>query len=113
LFQFMPATAVAYAVDRTSPESSTRGAAKYLATLQARFGNLGLALAAYNWGQGNLSKWLATKGAKVSSIPAETRAYVLAITGHPVEAWLGKTPPSAFGGHIARLEAEMTKPGAR
>jgi soluble lytic murein transglycosylase-like protein len=108
----MPSTAVAYAVDRSSAESSTRGAAKYLAQLESRFGNLGLALAAYNWGQGNLAKWLATKGAKVSSIPAETRAYVLAITGHPVESFLGKNPPSTFGGHIARLEAEMKKPGA-
>jgi soluble lytic murein transglycosylase-like protein len=113
LFQFMPQTAAAYAVDRTSPESSTRGAAFYLSKLQARFGNIGLALAAYNWGQGNLAKWRSTKGAKTSTIPAETRSYVLAITGHPIEAFLGKNPPSAFGGHIASLEPEMMKPGAR
>ena len=110
LFQFMPATASAYAVDRSSAESSAMGADRYLATLEKRFGNLGLALAAYNWGQGNLAKWISTKGAKTSTIPAETRAYVVAITGHPIESFLGKNPPRTFGGHVGKLAMEMQKP---
>jgi hypothetical protein len=113
LFQFMPETASAYGVERSSAESSAKGADVYLGKLERRFGNLGLALAAYNWGQGNLAKWLATKGAKTSSVPSETRAYVLAITGHQLESFLGKAAPRSYGGRIAALDREMKKPGAR
>jgi soluble lytic murein transglycosylase-like protein len=103
----MPQTAVAYAVDRSSAESSTRGAAKYLAQLESRFGNIGLALAAYNLGPTRLAAWLKKPGAKVSELPEETRNYVRAITGHGIEAFLSRNPPKAFGGHIARLESEF------
>jgi soluble lytic murein transglycosylase-like protein len=107
----MPGTAVAYAVDVTSPESSARGADRYLGELQRRFGNIGLALTAYNWGPTNLAQWLKKPSAKVSAIPLETREYVRAITGHGIEAFLGKNPPKLDKGHIGKLAQEMA--GAR
>lgn len=75
LMQFMPATAAEYGVDVWSPVSSINGAARYLFDLKARFGSWPEALAAYNWGPGNLSK----KG--LASAPLETRNYTEAISG--------------------------------
>lgn len=48
-------------------------AAKYLRNLFNRFGNWGDALAAYNWGQGNLSKY---KQGLIAKMPSETVNYV-------------------------------------
>jgi soluble lytic murein transglycosylase-like protein len=66
------------------PERAVPYAASYLATLKRRFGTWGKALAAYNWGQGNLSKHLAklAPGADwISGLPKETRDYVNIILG--------------------------------
>jgi soluble lytic murein transglycosylase-like protein len=53
-------------------------AAKYLRELYGQFGTWPLALAAYNWGPGNLQKHLAAgKGPELW--PAETRTYVAEI----------------------------------
>lgn len=106
LMQFMPGTAQEYRVTVTDPKSSIEGGDRYLADLRRQFGNHGLALAAYNWGPGALSRWLKTPGAKVSAVPAETRAYVLAITGHPLERWLGKTPPP-IGGTVTLMAGDF------
>ena len=51
--------------------------------LRGQFGNLGLAAAAYNAGPRRVQDWLDGKG----SMPAETRNYVVAITGSPIEDW--------------------------
>jgi membrane-bound lytic murein transglycosylase D len=87
LFQLMPETARSLGLDtflpdeRTDPEKSARAAARYLRTLHAKFGNWPLALAAYNAGEGRVSRALASRGAKdfagvAGSLPAETRMYV-------------------------------------
>jgi soluble lytic murein transglycosylase-like protein len=73
--QFMPATARERGVDPLRPESAIPGAAKYLRELRDRFGGWDVALAAYNWGQGNVAR----KG--LDSMPAETRAYLAQILG--------------------------------
>jgi soluble lytic murein transglycosylase-like protein len=67
--QFMPATAAEYGIDPTDPWSSIDAAGLYLSRLYARFGTWKEALAAYNWGQGNVAR----KG--LDAAPAETRAY--------------------------------------
>ena len=87
LFQFMPETAKAMGLstflpdDRTDPEKSARAAARYLRALHGKFGNWALALAAYNAGEGRVSRTLAKSGAKsftaiAEKLPAETRMYV-------------------------------------
>ena len=58
---------------------------KLLRTLIDRFGNLGLAAAAYNAGPKRVVDWLAQR----SGLPKETRDYVSVITGKPVEEWRG------------------------
>lgn len=88
LGQFEPATAKQYGVDVNDPTSSIMGTARYMRDLQARFGNEGLALAAYNWGPGNVSKWL-RNGADPAKMPSETRNYVSSIAQMPITSFLG------------------------
>ena len=82
--QFMPGAASARGLANPfDPETAIPEAARYLAELLRRFGNLGLAAAAYNAGSGRVADWLAGRG----DMPLETRAYVLAITARPIEDW--------------------------
>jgi membrane-bound lytic murein transglycosylase D len=87
LFQFMPETAKGLGLqtflpdERTDPEKSARAAARYLRHLHARFGDWPLALAAYNAGEGRVSRTLKRENAKTfaeiaGELPAETRMYV-------------------------------------
>lgn len=75
--QFMPATAREWLGSEAAaldPSKAIPGAAKYLAWLIRQFsGNVKAAVAAYNWGIGNVRK----KG--LDNAPAETRKYVAAI----------------------------------
>jgi Transglycosylase SLT domain/SPOR domain len=88
--QFMPGTASARGVtDPFDPASAIPASAKYLAELVHKFGNLGLAAAAYNAGETAVDKWLDDKG----QLPFETQDYVLALTGHAAEEWRTPTPP--------------------
>lgn len=73
LMQFMPATAKDFSLDPLDPIASIYAAAKYLRTLHDKFGSWQLALAAYNWGQGNVAR----KG--IAEAPKETRDYYAAI----------------------------------
>jgi hypothetical protein len=82
--QFMPGTARERGLaDPFDPEQAIPEAAELIRELSDRFGNLGLAAAAYNGGPARVESWLAGQG----SLPAETRNYVFAITGRPAEAW--------------------------
>jgi hypothetical protein len=82
--QFMPRTASERGLlEPFNPTEALPKSAEFLAQLRDEFGNLGLAAAAYNAGADRVRKFLAGSGA----MPTETRNYVLAITGRPVEAW--------------------------
>src|SRR6478672_458595 len=86
--QFMPKTAAERGLlDPFDPVQALPRSAEFLRELKDRFGNWGLAAAAYNAGPQRVRDWLAGKG----GMPAQTRAYVLAITGHPIEDWAGAT----------------------
>lgn len=72
--QFMPATAVEMGVDPLDAFQSINGAARYLRRLHSNFGDWKLALAAYNFGWGNVQKgrpWPAETVAYVSDISAD------------------------------------------
>ncbi|MFO1108349.1 MAG: transglycosylase SLT domain-containing protein [Bradyrhizobium sp.] len=82
--QFMPGTAGERGLlDPFNPVLALPKSAEFLAELREQFGNLGLAAAAYNAGPRRVQDWLAGAG----GMPQETRNYVYAITGSPVEDW--------------------------
>ena len=86
--QFIPSTARMRGLsDSFDPLQALAKSAEYLARLRERFGNLGLAAAAYNAGEAGAETFLRT-----GRLPAETRTYVLAITSHSVEEWKDDPP---------------------
>ena len=90
MWQFMPSTGRNYALkqnvfrdDRRDVLASTRAALDYLEKLHGMFGDWHLALAAYNWGEGNVARAVARNrrlGEPVDyaslMMPNETRHYV-------------------------------------
>jgi hypothetical protein len=88
--QFMPRTASWHGlVDPFDPIEALRHSAAYLRELLGRFGNLGLAAAAYNAGPERVSAWLTSHRA----LPAETRNYVALVTGWTADEWASSSPP--------------------
>jgi len=84
--QFMPRTADWRGLSNPFDVSAAlKASASYLRDLHSRFGNLGLAAAAYNAGPQRLQDWLSGHG----GLPKETRQYVQIITGHSAEEWTG------------------------
>jgi Transglycosylase SLT domain/SPOR domain len=91
--QFMPKTAAERGLlDPFDPVQALPKSAEFLRELADQFGNLGLAAAAYNAGPGRLREFLSAR----RPLPAETRNYVLAITGISVDEWAasGKREPA-------------------
>ena len=98
--QFMPGTAKLRGLsDAFNPAEALYASAAYLADLSRAYGNIGLAAAAYNAGEAGLERFLAAK----SGLPGETRAYVAAITGYPVEVWRD-SPPETLDLSLAKGE---------
>ena len=82
--QFMPGTAAERnLLDPFNPIEALPKAAEFLKDLRSQFGNLGLAAAAYNAGPGRVRAWMSGTG----SMPSQTRAYVLAVTGNSIDEW--------------------------
>ncbi len=96
--QFMPHTASERRLDDPfDPAAAIPASAKFLAELAQRFGNLGLAAAAYNAGPTVVADWIAGHG----SMPLETQDYVLAITEHALEEWRSDKPPASASPELA------------
>ena len=90
MWQFMPATGKSFDLkqnvfrdDRRDVQASTRAALDYLERLHKMFGDWHLALAAYNWGEGNVRKSINRNqraglptGYTDLDMPMETRMYV-------------------------------------
>ena len=82
--QFMPATAAERSLaDPFDPVQALPKAAAFLRELRDRFGNLGLAAAAYKAGPQRVRRWLAGS----ATLPGESQRYVLAVTGQSAEEW--------------------------
>ena len=96
VMQLMPGTAAALGVDPGDPNANINGGAAYLALQMAKFGNVELALAAYNAGPGAVVRY--------GGVPPyrETRSYVSTI----MQRWNGSV--AALGGGTAGGAA--TKP---
>lgn len=124
--QFMPATAADMGLhDPFDPVASLMKSAKFLRILHDKFGNLGLAAAAYNGGPGRVERWLtaweqaaktnpkpkakakakvSAKTKKLHALPKETQDYVRIITGKPVTDWVGG------GSKVVELKAKNKVP---
>ncbi len=92
LWQFMAPTARRFELrtsrlvdDRKNLRQATRAAMDYLDKLHTQFGDWHLAMAAYNWGEGNVAKAVSRQRARglaadfnalAPHMPAETRNYV-------------------------------------
>ena len=106
--QFMPGTAKLRGLKNSFDyREALPAAAEYLAFLKEKFGNLGLAAAAYNFGEDGTTKWLGG----TRTLPDETEDYVLEITGHQASDW--KEPKTTldipdFGG-VASFTENCTK----
>jgi len=95
MWQFMPGDAYApprsaWYDERFDPEASTRAYARYIKYLYQQLGDWYLAMAAYDWGAGNIQRAVQRTGFadfwelyKRNNLPAETKNYVpiiLAVT---------------------------------
>ena len=114
MWQFMTFTGVQYGLTRNGyfdyrfdPEKSSRAYAKYIKALYAQFGDWYLAMAAYDWGPGNIQKAVSRTGYadywelyRRNAMPKETRAYVPQILAavimakNPEKYGLNKLVPS-------------------
>jgi membrane-bound lytic murein transglycosylase D len=115
VWQFMPHTGKSLGLEqdfwvdeRSDTVKSTRAAAQYLKYLHGRFGDWNLALAAYNAGEGNVSKAIKRAGtddfwklAERGALPRETRNYVPRIHA----AILMAKEPAKFGIELKAPEA--------
>jgi len=87
--QFMPSTAAWIGLnDPFDAADAISKSAELLRSLKSQFGNLGLAAAAYNAGPKRVADWLSGH----RSLPRETLAYVLIITGHTAQEWATAAP---------------------
>jgi Transglycosylase SLT domain len=84
--QFTEETAIDRGLDNPfDPLQAIPASGRLLRDLYQKFGNLGLAAAAYNAGPRRIQDWLANKG----PLPQETQDYVRVITSRPAETWTG------------------------
>lgn len=112
--QFMPATArMRGLTDPFNPQQALLKSAEFLRALIDRFGNPGLAAAAYNAGPGRVIEWLAGR----RDLPGETVAYVRTVTGHDASDWtapeastlIADPPPCERLANLADAELEHVR----
>lgn len=114
MWQFMP-FAGSYGLERNGwvderfdPEKSSRAYAKYMKSLYEQFGDWYLAMAAYDWGPGNVQRAVMRTGYadfwelyKRGNLPGETKNYVPGIIAaiimakNPVQYGLDKVVPES------------------
>lgn len=105
VMQFMGPTAQQYGVDVNDPASSIDGAGRMMQYLLKKYnGDYRLAVGAYNWGEGNVDRWLAD-GGDVSKVPPETLDYVRKTVGLQTNG-----PTDQSGTVTARPDGPATTP---
>jgi hypothetical protein len=94
--------------DPFDPAESRRFADEYLGAMMDRYkGNQRHALAAYNWGPGNVDQWL-QRGGNEAELPAETQDYIHKITTNAAPA----AAPAAGGNFFDQFDEAPAEPAA-
>lgn len=108
VMQLMPGTARDMGVENTmDAQQNIRGGTRYFAQLLSKYnGNEALALAAYNWGPGNVDK----VGGDLTKMPAETQAYVKNVLA---SAAAGERGPAETSRQVAGTGAPAVSPAAQ
>ena len=92
----MPGTAKDLGVtDPLDAESNVNGGTRYIKQMLKQFGTIEDALGAYNWGPGNMRKWIKA-GRKVSKMPKETKRYIQKIKRFMNNAAKARTKASSI-----------------
>jgi hypothetical protein len=107
LYQLEPPTAQMLGVtNSTDPVQAAQGGNAYMAQLYAQFGDWATALAAYDWGPGNVSKAQAKYGSNwLSYAPSETQNYVSNILGSAgMDDTPSVTPTSVASGVVNAVQ---------
>jgi soluble lytic murein transglycosylase-like protein len=102
LFQLMPATAAGLGVNPSDVNQNIQGGVQYLAQLYGSFNSWALALAAYNWGPGNVQNMLNSGG----SPPASVQSYVNSVLA-TAASYDGGAAPTTPGFSLAGVEADV------
>lgn len=107
LMQLMPPTAKEYGVDARDPYASIDAAGKKMAGLVKYYnGDMAKAVAAYNYGEGNLNKAIRKAGDNwLSATPRETQTYVSNVLG-------GAPPPEQEGPKGEMYEIPLANGGS-
>lgn len=119
IMQLEPGTAAQYGADPLNPLENIDAGTAYLGDLGAQFGDQGTALAAYNWGPGNVSNAIANYGTAPVSwngqtvpawfvhAPSETQNYVMKIMG---SAAFGSSPALPAGSGLTFSQPSLAAP---
>ncbi|WP_367304040.1 transglycosylase SLT domain-containing protein [Burkholderia multivorans] len=101
--------------DRFSFKDEAGAAGRYMQSLMKKYGgDIRKALAAYNWGPGNLDKDIAKNGAQwESNLPAETRKYIAQIAGEVAKRSAVKVQVQVSNNTSARVAVQANAAAPR
>ncbi|MDR8750773.1 hypothetical protein FEP95_04757 [Burkholderia multivorans] len=101
--------------DRYSFKDEAGAAGRYMQSLMKKYGgDIRKALAAYNWGPGNVDKDIAKNGGQwESNLPAETRKYIAAIAGEVAKRSAVKVQVQVSNNTSARVAVQANAAAPR
>jgi soluble lytic murein transglycosylase-like protein len=89
VFQLMPSTAAGLGVDPTDLNENIQGGITYLKQLYGKYGNWSTALAAYNWGPGNVDS-----GNPIPTSVLQYASGIMSAAGNFAAGLFGGGPPA-------------------
>lgn len=103
LFQLEPATAAGLGVNPRDVNQNIQGGVAYLGQMLGKFGSIATALAAYDWGPGNVATAVGKWGAAfLSHAPSETQNYVAKILRN-LSQYSATVTPSSIANGVTQL----------
>ena len=99
----VPSIAELRAKGLSEEDANRQSGQKYLDAMYRKYGDEATALAAYNWGPGNVDKWL-KKGGDPKKLPAETKKYIANILGGKANPKLPERDINTAQGQVEGVE---------